>query len=227
MSTEELTSLYLSLKVAFCATLFSFPIAVLLAFVLARKEFWGKPLLHAAIHLPLLMPPVATGYMLLLAFGKKGFIGTSLWDWFGFTFAFRWTGAALAAGLMALPLFVQTIRVAMETADHRLEGAAATLGASPLRRFFTITVPLAMPGILAGALICFVKALGEFGATITFVSNIPGETQTLALAIYSFLQTPAGDSAAFRLIGLSIVLAFSALLLADYVSRAMQKRLKG
>jgi molybdate transport system permease protein len=227
MSPEELTALFLSLKVAFAATLFSSPVAIALAFVLVRKEFWGKSLLHAAIHLPLILPPVVTGYMLLVTFGKKGFIGALLWDWFGFTFAFRWTGAALAAGLMALPLFVQTIRVVMEAADQRLEGAAATLGASPSRRFFTITLPLALPGILAGALLCFVKALGEFGATITFVSNIPGETQTLALAIYSFLQTPNGDDAAFRLIGLSIALAFSALLAADYVNRALQRRMKG
>ncbi len=227
MSPEELTALFLSLKVALVATLFSLPVAIALAFVLARKNFWGKSLLHAAIHLPLILPPVVTGYLLLVAFGKKGFIGSFLWEWFGFTVAFRWTGAALAAGLMALPLFVQTIRVVMEAGDQRLEGAAATLGASPIRCFFTITLPLAFPGILAGALLCFVKALGEFGATITFVSNIPGETQTLALAIYSFLQTPNGDAAAFRLIGLSIALAFSALLAADYVNRTLQKRLKG
>jgi len=227
MSTEELTAFVLSLKVALVATLFSLPVAVALAFVLARKTFWGKPILHALIHLPLILPPVATGYLLLSTFGKKGYVGAFLWDWFGFTFAFRWTGAALAAGLMALPLFVQTIRVVMEASDSRLEGAAATLGASPWRRFFTITLPLAFPGILAGALLCFVKALGEFGATITFVSNIPGETQTLALAIYSFLQTPNGDAAALRLISLSILIAFAALLASDYVNRALQKRLKG
>ena len=227
MSAEELTAVILSLKVALVATLFSLPVAIALAFVLARKRFWGTPILSAIIHLPLILPPVVTGYLLLLTFGKKGFVGSFLWEWFGFTFAFKWTGAAIAAGLMALPLFVQTIRVVMEAADSRLEGAAATLGASPWRRFFTITLPLAFPGILAGALICYVKALGEFGATITFVSNIPGETQTLALAIYSFLQTPNGDAAAFRLITFSIVLAFAALLAADYVNRALQKRLKG
>ncbi len=227
MTPEEITTILLSLKVALLATVLCLPLAIAIAFVLARKSFVSKGLVSALVHLPLLLPPVVTGYVLLLAFGKKGVIGHLLDQAFGFTFAFRWTGAALAAAVMALPLLVQSIRVAMESADQRLEGAAATLGASPWRIFYTITLPQAAPGLIAGTLLCFVKALGEFGATITFVSNIPGETQTLALAIYSLLQTPDGDSAALRLIVFSIVLAFSALLLADYLNRKIASLVRG
>ena len=223
MSEQEITVVLLSLKVALVATLFCLPLAIYIAFVLVRKEFPGKTLLNAATFLPLLLPPVVTGYILLAAFGRKGFIGAPLYDVLGLTIAFKWTGAALAAGLMALPMMVQTIRVAFEFADVDMEEAALDLGATPLQRFFTITLPLAAPGVLAATVLGFVKALGEFGATITFVSNIPGETQTLALAIYSLIQTPNGDAAANRLIWLSIVLAFGALMISDVVNRRLKR----
>ena len=221
MTPDEIAVVVLSLKVALVATLFGLPLAVWLAWALARKEFWGKAIVNAATFLPLLLPPVVTGYILLAAFGRKGFIGAPLYDMLGLTIAFKWTGAALAAGLMALPIMVQPLRVSFELADVELEEAAHDLGATRWQRFFTITLPLAAPGVIAAALLGFVKALGEFGATITFVSNIPGETQTLALAIYSLIQTPNGDAAAVRLIWLSIALAFGALLLADAASRRL------
>ena len=223
MTPDEIAVVVLSLKVALVATLFGLPLAVWLAWALARKEFWGKAIVNAATFLPLLLPPVVTGYILLAAFGRKGFIGAPLYDMLGLTIAFKWTGAALAAGLMALPIMVQPLRVSFELADVELEEAAHDLGATRWQRFFTITLPLAAPGVIAAALLGFVKALGEFGATITFVSNIPGETQTLALAIYSLIQTPNGDAAAVRLIWLSIALAFGALLLADAASRRLRR----
>ena len=223
MTPDEITVVLLSLKVALVATLFGLPLAIWLAFVLARKDFWGKALVNAATFLPLLLPPVVTGYILLAAFGRTGFIGASLYNVLGLSIAFKWTGAALAAGIMALPIMVQPLRVAFELADIEMEEAAHDLGATRWQRFFTITLPLAGPGVIAAALLGFVKALGEFGATITFVSNIPGETQTLALAIYSLIQTPNGDAAAARLIWLSIALAFAALLLADAVSRRLRR----
>ncbi len=227
LSAEEWTTILLSLRVAFLATLMCLPISIALAWVLARKAFWGKSALNSIIHLPLVLPPVVTGYLLLVAFGKRGVIGAFLDNTFGLVFAFRWTGAALAAAIMALPLMVRAIRISMEAVDHRLEGAAATLGASPMKVFATITLPLAVPGILAGTIITFVKALGEFGATITFVSNIPGETQTLALAIYSFLQAPGGDAAAWRLIVVSLALAFAALLASELLASRLQRRFGG
>lgn len=227
LSPEEWTTILLSLRVAFLATLICLPISVALAWVLARKEFWGKSALNSIIHLPLVLPPVVTGYLLLVAFGKHGVIGGFLERTFGLVFAFRWTGAALAAAVMALPLMVRAIRISMEAIDQRLEGAAATLGASPLKVFATVTLPLAVPGILAGLIITFVKALGEFGATITFVSNIPGETQTLALSIYSFLQAPGGDAAAWRLILISIALAFAALLASEILAIRLARRMDG
>lgn len=224
---EEWTTILLSLRVALLATLICLPISIALAWVLARKEFWGKSALNSIIHLPLVLPPVVTGYLLLVTFGKHGVIGGFLERTFGLVFAFRWTGAALAAAVMALPLMVRAIRISMEAIDQRLEGAAATLGASPLRVFATVTLPLAIPGILAGLIITFVKALGEFGATITFVSNIPGETQTLALSIYSFLQAPGGDAAAWRLILISIALAFAALLASEILAVRLARRMDG
>jgi molybdate transport system permease protein len=227
LSPEEWTTIFLSLRVALLATLLCLPIAISLAWVLARKQFWGKSALNSIIHLPLVLPPVVTGYLLLVAFGKRGVIGAFLDNAFGLVFAFRWTGAALAAAIMALPLMVRAIRISMEAVDHRLEGAAATLGASPMKVFATVTLPLAVPGILAGTIITFVKALGEFGATITFVSNIPGETQTLALAIYSFLQAPGGDAAAWRLIAVSLALAFAALLASELLASRLQRRFGG
>ncbi|MDE2385251.1 MAG: molybdate ABC transporter permease subunit [Alphaproteobacteria bacterium] len=223
MSAEEITVVMLSFKVALLATLFCLPVAVALAFALARLEFRGKTLVNALAHLPLLLPPVVTGYLLLAAFGRKGYVGGPLLDVLGVTIAFKWTGAAVAAAVMALPIMMQPIRVAFEVANVELEEAARTLGATRLQCFFTITLPLAAPGLIAAAVLGFVKSLGEFGATITFVSNIPGETQTLALAIYSLIQTPNGDAAANRLIWLSIALAFAALLLADAFSRRLRR----
>jgi molybdate transport system permease protein len=226
LSPEEWSIIWLSLSVAILATLLCLPIGIALAWVLARKDFWGKSVLNSIIHLPLILPPVVTGYLLLLAFGKKGFIGSFLFEYFGFTFAFRWTGAALAAGLMALPLMVRAIRLSMEAIDQNLDDAAATLGASPLQIFTLVTLPLAATGIAVGTILTFIKALGEFGATITFVSNIPNETQTLSLAIYSLLQTPDGDTAAWRLILISIALAFAALLLSERLEKYLLHRNK-
>ena len=188
---------------------------------------WGKSILNSLIHLPLVLPPVVTGYLLLVAFGKRGVIGAFLENTFGLVFAFRWIGAALAAALMALPLMVRAIRLSIESIDQRLEGAASTLGASPLRVFATVTLPLAAPGMLAGTILTYVKALGEFGATITFVSNIPGQTQTLSLSIYSLLQTPDGDAAALRLILLSIILALAALLASELLAKRLTNRMAG
>lgn len=227
LSAEEWTAIQLSLKVALLATILCVPLAVALAWLLTHREFWGKSLLNSLIHLPLVLPPVVTGYLLLVAFGRHGLVGAFLEGAFGLVFSFRWTGAALAAAVMALPLTVQAIRVSMEVIDRRLEGAAATLGASPLKIFFTVTLPLAAPGLLAGTMITYVKALGEFGATITFVASIPGETQTLALSIYSLLQTPAGDAAALRLTFLSIALAFLALLASEFLTHRLRHHVHG
>src|SRR6185312_7178479 len=194
------------------------------AFLLARRDFWGKSLVDAAVHLPLVLPPVVTGYLLLLAFGKRGPIGAFLADYFGIVFAFRWTGAALACGVMSFPLLVRPIRLSIEAVDRKLEQAAATLGAAPWRVFFTVTLPLALPGVLAGMVLGFVKAIGEFGATITFVSNIPGETQTISSAIYSLIQTPDGDTAALRLVIVSAVIAVAALIGAEIFARRATQR---
>jgi molybdate transport system permease protein len=224
VSGEELSIIYLSVCVAFLATLLCLPTGLFLAWILARKNFWGKSTLNSLIHLPLILPPVVTGYLLLLAFGKKGLIGSLLWQYLGVTLAFKWTGAALAAALMALPLMVRAIRLSLEAIDPSLEGAAATLGASNWQVFRKISLPLAAPGIVAGTILTFIKALGEFGATITFVSNIPGETQTLSLAIYSLLQTPEGDTAAWRLILISVALAFLALILSERLEKYLRQR---
>jgi len=223
MSAEETIVIALSLKVALVATFFCVPAAIGIALLLARGEFYGKALLSALVHLPLLLPPVVTGYALLLAFGRKGFIGAPLYDLTGFTFAFRWWGAALAAALMTLPVVVQPIRIAFEAIEEDLLEAAVMSGASRWQTFRHVSLPLAMPGVLAGLVLGFVKALGEFGATITFVSNIPGETQTLSLAIYSLLQTPNGDAGALRLVWVAVVLAFSAVFASDYISRRMKQ----
>ncbi|HEY5364400.1 MAG TPA: molybdate ABC transporter permease subunit [Aestuariivirga sp.] len=220
---DEASIIWLSLKVALTASLFGLPVAIGLAMLLARVNFYGKSLLNAVVHLPLLLPPVVTGFALLIAFGRKGFIGETLYDLTGFTFAFRWWGAALAAGLMSLPIVVQPMRVAFENIDHDIDEAALTLGASRWQKFWLITLPMAMPGVLAGVVLGFVKALGEFGATITFVSNIPGETQTLSLAIYSLLQTPNGDAAALRLVWVSVALSFAAVFAADYFARRFRR----
>ncbi|MCL7465682.1 molybdate ABC transporter permease subunit [Phaeovulum sp. NW3] len=227
LTPEEWRALTLSLRVSLWATLVSLPLGVLAAYALARWQFWGKQVLNGLIHLPLILPPVVTGYLLLITFGRKGYVGQYLDEWFGIVFAFRWTGAALAAGVMAFPLMVRAIRLAIEAVDPRLEDAASTLGASRLWAFATITLPLILPGIVAGAILAFAKAMGEFGATITFVSNIPGQTQTLPSAIYGFLQVPGGEAQAFRLVLVAIGVAMTALLLSEWVSRAVARRISG
>jgi molybdate transport system permease protein len=227
LSLEEWRAVALSLRVSFWATLLSLPLGVFVAYALARWEFWGKQVLNGLVHLPLILPPVVTGYLLLLTFGRKGYVGQFLDEWFGIVLAFRWTGAVLAAAVMAFPLMVRAIRLAIEAVDPKLEEAASTLGAPRLWVFATVTLPLILPGIVAGAILAFAKAMGEFGATITFVSNIPGQTQTLPSAIYAFLQVPGGDGQAFRLVLVAIVVAMAALLLAEWVSRAIAKRIAG
>jgi molybdate transport system permease protein len=227
ISPTEWTAILLSLRVATVATLVATPIAVAVAWLLARREFWGKALLDAAIHLPLVLPPVVTGYLLLLTFGRRGAVGAWLAEHLGIVFAFRWTGAALACGIMSFPLLVRPIRLSIEAVDRRLEQAAATLGATPWQVFLTVTLPLALSGVLAGMVLGFAKALGEFGATITFVSNIPGETQTISSAIYALIQTPDGDAAAMRLVVISVLLATAALVASEWFARRATLRLHG
>lgn len=227
LSPAEWVAIQLSLRVALVATLISTPIGIAIAWLLARRNFWGKSALETAIFLPLVLPPVVTGYLLLLTFGRRGLVGEWLADHLGIVFSFRWTGAALACAIMSFPLLVQPMRLSIESVDRRLEHAAHTLGAHPVIVFFTITLPLAVPGILAGMVLGFAKALGEFGATITFVSNIPGETQTIASAIYVLTQTPDGDAAALRLVVVSIVLAACALAAAGWFSRRAAALVKG
>ncbi|MFY9212049.1 MAG: molybdate ABC transporter permease subunit [Aestuariivita sp.] len=227
LGPEEWQAVALSIQVSFWATLLSLPFGIAVAYALARWEFRGKQLLNMAVHLPLILPPVVTGYLLLLSFGRRGPIGGWLEETFGLVLAFRWTGAALAAAIMAFPLMVRAIRLAIEAVDPRLEEAAATLGASRIRVFVTITMPLIMPGLIAGALLAFAKAIGEFGATITFVSNIPGQTQTIPSAIYAFLQIPGGESGAMRLVIVSICIAMAALLASEALARRAQRRATG
>lgn len=215
----------LSLRVATVGTIVGLPIALVLAYVLARWRFPGKVILDGFLHLPLVMPPVVTGYFLLLTFGRQGAIGKLLYETLGLTFAFRWTGAALACGIMGFPLMLRAIRISFEAIDRRLETAASTLGANPWWTFLVVTLPLALPGILAGVILCFAKALGEFGATITFVSNIPGQTQTIPLAIYTYTQVPEGDFQAFRLACVSIAIAMLALVASEVLNRRIQKRI--
>ncbi len=224
LSPEEWDAVRLSIKVATVAMLVSLPFGVAVALLLARKEFWGKSLLNGIVHLPLVMPPVVTGYLLLLAFGKRGFLGSFFADVFGLVFSFRWTGAALACGVMGFPLMVRAIRLSIEAIDGKLEQAASTLGASPFWVFLTVTLPLALPGIIAGMILSFAKAMGEFGATITFVSNIPGETQTLPSAIYTYTQVPGGDPNALRLTAVSIVISLTALVASEALARRVGQR---
>ena len=226
-SADEWTAILLSLRVAGVATLCALPVGLALAWLLARREFWGKTILNGIIHLPLVLPPVVTGYLLLLAFGRRGPAGTFLDYCCGIVLSFRWTGAALAAGVMGLPLMVRAVRLTIEAIDTRLEHAAATLGANPFRIFFTITLPLAAPGLLAGGILAFAKALGEFGATITFVSSIPGETQTIALAIYGLTQVPGGDAATLRLAAVSIAISLAALAASEVMARRLSRRVAG
>ncbi len=226
LSPEEWRAVALSLRVAFWATLASLPLGVLTAYALARWRFPGRQLLNGAVHLPLILPPVATGYLLLLTFGTQGPLGGLLQE-VGIVFAFRWTGAALAAAVMAFPLMVRAIRLSIEAVDPRLEQASATLGASGPWVFATVTLPLVLPGILAGTILAFAKAMGEFGATITFVSNIPGQTQTLPTAIYAFLQVPGGEASALRLVAIAVAVSMAALLLSELVARRVARRVAG
>ncbi len=225
LDPQEWQAVALSLRVAVWATALSLPFGVATAYVLARWEFPGKFLVNVLVHLPLVMPPVATGYLLLLAFGTQGPLGEPL-SQIGVVFAFRWTGAALAAAVMAFPLMVRPIRLSIEALDRKLEEAAASLGASRRRVFFTVTLPLILPGVIAGAILAFAKAIGEFGATITFVSNIPGETQTLPSAIYAFFQSPGGEASAIRLMAVSVGIAFAALVLSEIFSRWAARRIR-
>jgi molybdate transport system permease protein len=227
LSPTEWQAVALSLRVSLWATLVSLPIGIFVAYALARWSFPGKQVLNGLVHLPLILPPVVTGYLLLLTFGRRGPVGQFLEEWFGIVFAFRWTGAALAAGIMAFPLMVRAIRLAIEAVDPRLEQAAGTLGASRLWVFLTVTLPLILPGVIAGSILAFAKAIGEFGATITFVSNIPGQTQTLPSAIYTFLQVPGGEDDAARLVLVAIAVAMTALLLSEWISRAVARRIGG
>lgn len=227
ISPAEWTAVLLSLKVGLVATLVATPFGIAIAWLLARYHFWGKSVLDAAIYLPLVLPPVVTGYLLLLTFGRKGLIGGWLADHLGLVFAFRWTGAALACGIMSFPLLVRPIRLSIEAVDRRLEQAASTLGAAPWKVFFTVTLPLALPGVLAGMVLGFAKAIGEFGATITFVSNIPGETQTISAAIYTLTQVPDGDAAALRLVAVSIVISMVALVTSEWFARRATQRMHG
>jgi molybdate transport system permease protein len=227
ISETELGIVLLSLKVALWSVLASLPIAVAVAHLLARRDFPGKSLLDAVVHLPLVLPPVVVGYFLLVLLGRNGPLGAWLEQWFGVTVAFRWTGAAIACAVMGLPLMVRAIRLSIEAIDPKLEAAAETLGASGLGIFATITLPLALPGILTGMLLSFARGLGEFGATITFVSNIPGETETLPLAIFALTQVPGGDERALRLCVISIVLSLAALLASEALVRRAGRRVLG
>jgi len=226
-SPAEWTAIRLSLKVGIWAVGTSLPAGVFIALVLARGRFWGRQFLDVCVHLPLILPPVVTGYVLLLLFGRNGPLGRVLWKTIGFAFAFRWTGAALASAVVAFPLMVRAIRLSIEAVDRRLEDAAGTLGASPLWVFVTVTLPLILPGILAGAILAFARSLGEFGATITFVSNIPGETQTLPTAIYTFIQSPGGDAGALRLTLVSVLISALALFFSEFLARRVKRRVAG
>ncbi|MGR9318994.1 molybdate ABC transporter permease subunit [Rhizobium leguminosarum] len=225
LSDEEWTAILLSLRVSIVAMLASLPFGILVALLLARGRFWGKSVLNGVVHLPLILPPVVTGFLLLILFGRRGPIGSLLDQHFGIVLSFRWTGAALACAIMAFPLMVRSIRLSIEAVDRKLEEAAGTLGAGPLWVFLTITLPLTLPGIIAGMILSFAKAMGEFGATITFVSNIPGETQTLSSAIYTFTQVPGGDAGALRLTLVAIVISMAALLASEFLARLAGRRI--
>lgn len=226
-SAEEIDAIRLSLWVASIGIAASLPFGMFVAYALARWRFPGKIVLDAFVHMPLVLPPVVTGYILLLLFGRRGPIGAFLYEHFGFVFAFRWTGAALAAAVMGFPLLVRAVRLSFEAADRRLEDAARTLGANSLTVFFTVVLPLALPGILAGFVLAFAKALGEFGATITFVSNIPGETRTLPTAIYTYTQVPGGDGPAAQLAAVAVILSLIALVISEFLARRMSARIGG
>ncbi len=223
----ETEAIVLSLQVATTAVIASLPLGILVAWLLARRRFPGKALLNGLVHLPLILPPVVVGYLLLVTLGRNGPIGSWLFDTFGITIAFTWKGAAVASAVMAFPLMVRAIRLSMESIDQRLEQAAWTLGASPGWVFATVTLPLALPGILTGIILAFARSLGEFGATITFVSNIPGQTRTLPLAVFSLINTPGGEQGALRLVIISILLAMLALVISEVLARRISARLRG
>ena len=227
LSPADWTAVELTIRISIVATLCALPLGIAIGWLLARKKFWGKSVLDGLVHLPLVLPPVVTGYLLLISFGRRGPIGAFLYDHFGIVFSFRWTGAALACGVMGFPLMIRPIRLALEAIDRKLEDAASTLGANKVWVFLTVTLPLALPGIIAGVVLCFARALGEFGATITFVSNIPGETQTISAAIFTLTQVPGGDAAAGRLVLISIALAFAALFASEWLSRRAAIRFHG
>lgn len=227
LTAEDWQAVALSLKVSFWATLLSLPFGIFIALLLARGKFWGRQLLNGLVLLPLILPPVVTGYILLSLFGRQGAIGSFLYNWFGITLAFQWTGAVLAAAIIAFPLMVRAIRLAIEAVDPKLEAAAATLGANRFWTFTLVTLPIILPGIIAGSLLAFAKAMGEFGATITFVANIPGETQTIPSAIYAFLEVPGGESTAYRLVLISIAIAIAALAISELLAAAVARRIRG
>jgi molybdate transport system permease protein len=227
LTPADWTAVELTIRISIVATLCALPFGLGFGWLLARRDFWGKSVLDGLVHLPLVMPPVVTGYLLLISFGKKGPIGALLYEYLGIVFSFRWTGAALACGVMGFPLMVRPIRLALEAIDRKLEDAASTLGANRGLVFLTVTLPLALPGIIAGVVLCFARALGEFGATITFVSNIPGETQTISAAIFTLTQVPGGDAAAGRLVLISVALAFAALFASEWLSRRAAIRFHG
>mgnify|MGYP001595982168 CR=1 FL=1 len=227
LTPEELQVIALSLKVALWSVIVSLPFAIAVSWLLARREFPGKSLFDALVHLPLVLPPVVVGYVLLLSFGRRGPIGALLYDWFDITIVFTWVGAVIACAVMGFPLMVRAIRLSMEAIDPKLEQAAQTLGAGAVGRFLAVTLPLALPGVLTGILLSFARSLGEFGATITFVSNIPGETRTLPLAIYTLTQVPGGDEQALRLCVISVVLSVAALLISETLVRRASRRVLG
>ena len=224
-SPVELEALFLSLKVAIWSVLITLPLGLFTAWLLARKDFYGRAFVNGIVYLPLVLPPVVIGFFLLAMLGRHGPIGQLLDNMFGITVIFTWQGAAIASAIMSFPLMVRAIRISIENVDTKLEAAARTLGASPFRVFYSITLPLISPGILAGTLLAFARSLGEFGATITFVSNIPGETRTLPLAIYSLVQTPGGDTGALRLVILSVIIALMALLISEYLAHQAKRRI--
>ena len=227
LSPQDWTAVALSLRVAAVSTVVALPFGIIVAMLLARGSFWGKSVLDAVVHLPLVLPPVVTGYLLLISLGRKAPLGAFFADHFGIVFSFRWTGAAVACGVMAFPLLVRSIRLSIEAIDRRLEDAASTLGANRAWAVTTVTLPLALPGIIAGMMLAFARALGEFGATITFVSNIPGETQTISAAIYSLIQVPGGDADALKLVVISIVICVVALLASEWLAKRATARLHG
>ena len=227
LSEYEWQAVFLSLKVSSLSVVCSLPLGILTAWILVRCRFPGKSLLDSIIHLPLVLPPVVIGYLLLVVMGRRGVVGQWLYDWFGFSFSFSWHGAVLASAVVAFPLMVRAIRQSLEAVDPKLELAARTLGASPWRVFFTITLPLSVPGVIVGVVLAFARSLGEFGATITFVSNIPGETRTIPLAMYTLIETPGAESAAARLCVLAILLSLAALLIYDWLAKRSRTRLGG